>query len=114
MSRKTAVLDYLLTNPFATNEEIASAVNINEDYAKVIISRLKNDEKIEITERTEGDELENKRYIEVISLEAEKPNLKRDIYKSMLDVFIEDFENAGTFDERLEIGKVVIRLLEKL
>ena len=39
---------------------------------------------------------------------------KQEVYEMMLEKYLEDFEQVETFMERVEIGKMIIRLLERI
>nr|DAL69724.1 MAG TPA: hypothetical protein [Caudoviricetes sp.] len=50
------------------------------------------------------------KFVEYVDTQA----FKRGVYEMMVDRYLEDFMAAELFQERVEIGKMVVRILEKL
>lgn len=97
--------DYFAENPTATNTEAASDLDTSEGVIKTYIGRLKRRGKI-IAQEKDG-----KRYISVIEVQKD---FKREVYEMMVEKYLEDFESAEFYTERIEIGKLILRLMEKL
>ena len=47
-------------------------------------------------------------------LPVSKHSYKKEIIETMIGKYMEDFEDCGTLNDRIEVGKVILRLLEKL
>lgn len=43
-----------------------------------------------------------------------KHSYKKGIIETMIDKYMEDFEDCGTLNDRIEVGKIILKLLEKL
>ena len=43
-----------------------------------------------------------------------KHSYKKEIIETMIDKYMEDFKDSETLNDRIEVGKVILRLLEKL
>ena len=103
------LIEYVDNNPFADNEEIASAINTDVKTVKVYLKRLTNRETVKITEE------DGQRVIKVLELPEMKPvEFKRGVYEMMANKYLEDFKRADQFQDRIEIGKMIIRILEKM
>lgn len=100
------VIDYLAENPTATNAEIASDLGAGENVIKTYIGRLNRQSKI-----TTGIGPDGKRHIRVLEVPKD---FKREVYEMMVEKYLEDFDNAEFYTERIEIGKLILRLMEKL
>lgn len=99
------VVDYLAENPTATNSEIATDLGASEGVIKTYIGRLNRQSKINTLEK------DGKRFIQVLEVPKD---FKREVYEMMVEKYLEDFENAEFYTERIEIGKLILRLMEKL
>lgn len=99
--------DYLREHPFATDQEIEDGIGIDPDIRRVYMSRLNRQQKIYI------DTQDDKRRILVLET-PEGDSFKRDTLQMMVDRYLEDFEVAQLYIERVEIGKLILRILEKL
>ena len=109
MNNIEKVLEFLRNNPTATNPEIAKAVRIDADIVKAYISKLKLRGNIEV----QGQGLT--RTITVLKeLPVSKHSYKKGIVETMIDKYMEDFESCELLNDRIEVGKVILRLLEKL
>ncbi len=105
MTKVKQVLEYIRQNPIATNKEIANNLKIEEGTVKVSIHRLKKSGCIKKDEY--GEYLILK---EVDQLGASK----REIYTTMIDVYLEDFIDTNSYNQRVEIGKMILKILEML
>ena len=108
MNKIQELLSYLLENPRATNSEIEKNTSLSNGLIRKYILRLNSQGRIDVSI------IEGIRTIDVYSIDEERPDFKRCIYKMMVDKYIEDFEEAEFFQDRVEIGKMITRLLEKL
>lgn len=116
-TNKKRVADFIIDNPNATNEEIASALDINENSIKSYISQLKTGGFIEV------DGSGSKRTIKVIAeykgrtinaATAEKIELKKDVYTKLLDRYMNDFDLTDDIDKHLKLGNSIMRILDNL
>ena len=114
MSLIRKVFEVIKQNPEFTNSQIADVVGCPVNSVSAYISRMVANGFLE-SEFADG-----KRVLSVLRDMGSgqnrdyKNDLKRDIYQSMLEAYLEDFESAQGFSERAEIGKLILRLLEKL
>ena len=109
MNNIEKVLEFLRNNPTATNPEIAKAVRIDTDIVKAYISKLKARGNIEV----QGQGIT--RTITVLKeMPVSKHSYKKGIVETMIDKYMEDFEDCGTLNDRIEVGKIILKLLEKL
>ncbi|MDO5027560.1 MAG: winged helix-turn-helix domain-containing protein [Tissierellia bacterium] len=99
------VFEFISENPKATNEEIAAALNTSSKVVSTYIRRLENKSRIFLIESKDGREIK--------TLEIPK-DFKRSAYEMMVEKYLEDFESAEFYTERIEIGKLILRLLERL
>lgn len=99
------VLKYVSKNPAASSADIAEALGTSKKVVDIYLTRLEKQERLMIST------LEGARNIEV--LEAPK-EFKRAVYEMMVEKYLEDFEAAELYVERLEIGKLILRLLERM
>lgn len=99
------VLEYVSEKPEASSAEIAEALGSNKKVVDIYLTRLEKQERILISY------LGNVRRIKV--LEAPK-EFKRSVYEMMVEKYLEDFEASKLYVERLEIGKLILRLLERM
>lgn len=99
------VREYLEAHPKASNSDVATALNTSDKVVKTYISRMANSGKIRVSR--EGDS----RHIDVIEMPKD---FKRAVYESMVEKYLEDFDTATFYGERVEIGKLILRILEKL
>ena len=111
------VFEYIREHPTDTPTEIGKALDIQRGHASTYIERLveKGNIKIDYVDGKKTYVFLKERDSAIKSLAiAEQAHFKRDIYQKMLNTYIEDFEGATGFNERVEIGKLILRLLEKI
>ena len=109
MTKVNEILAYLRENPRATNKEIAEELKMDSDNVKATIWKLKDKGYIEVL----GQGVT--RTITVLKeMPASKHSYKKEIIETMIGKYMEDFEDCGTLNDRIEVGKVILRLLEKL
>lgn len=105
MSKIEEVLEYVRSNTFTTNKEISDDLNISEGVVRTYLNRLKN-----------------KGYLEKIDTEykvlkempVNKSNYKQEIIKEMLESYMDDFRELKVINEKVRIGELIIRLVDKL
>lgn len=109
MTKVNEILAYLRENPKAMNKEISDDLKMDSDNVKATIWKLKNSGAIEI----QGQGVT--RTITVLKeLPVSKHSYKKEIIETMIDKYMEDFESCELLNERIEVGKVILKLLEKL
>ena len=109
MTEINAILEYLRNNPTATNPEIADNLKIDVNNVKANIGKLKARGYIEV----QGQGIT--RTITVLKeMPVSKHSYKKEIIETMIGKYMEAFEESGTLNDRIEVGKVILRLLEKL
>ncbi len=102
------IIEAIRNNPKATNKELSEMTGIGESSIRPCLHRMKSRGLIE-------DVGVNQREFAILrELDDTRSTYKRDIFEMMVDKYLEDFEAAEMFGERVEIGKMIIRLLEKL
>ena len=101
MTKIEEVLEYVRSNIFATNKEISDDLNISEGVVRTYLNRLKN-----------------KGYLEKMGILKEMPinksNYKQKIIKEMLESYMDDFRELKVINEKVRIGELIIRLVDKL
>ena len=105
MTKIEELLEYLRCNTYATNKEIAEDLKMGEGVVKTYLNRLKN-----------------KGYLEKIGTEykvlkempVSKSNYKQEIIKEMLESYMDDFRELKVINEKVRIGELIIRLVDKL
>lgn len=97
--------EVLEADPTTSYEDLATAIDSSVKVVRVYIKRLEEQGKIKI------DDSGN---IECLVRTIANENYKRDIYEIMVESYLDDFEKAEFYSERVEIGKLILRLLEKL
>ena len=90
MSKIEEVLEYIRSNTHATNKEISEDLNISEGVVRTYLNRLKN-----------------KGYLEKIGTEYK-------VLKEMLEVYMDDFREIKVINEKIRVGELIIRLVDKL
>lgn len=105
MTKIEEVLEYVRCNTYATNKEIAEDLKMGEGVVKTYLNRLKN-----------------KGYLEKIGTEykvlkempVSKSNYKQEIIKEILESYMDDFRELKVINEKVRIGELIIRLVDKL
>ena len=114
MTEINAVLEYLRDNPKAMNKEIADNLKIDYDNVKSYINRLKTGGYIEVQGQGITRTVTVLKEMPVREKPTSKNSYKKEIIETMIDKYMEDFKDSGTLNDRIEVGKVILRLLEKL
>lgn len=104
MTLKEKLLEYLRENPNADYKDIATNTDIPYGIAKTYICRAK--QKGELKKGENGWEV-------IKEPPVEKFSYKKEVITEMIDIFMEDFRQASPL-ERVDIGKRITMLLEKL
>ena len=114
------VFEYIREHPTDTPSQIGQELGVGRNVVSAYLCKLKNGGYI--TEKyTDGVKehiiLKNRKYLidsQELDIILEQTNYKKEIYQKMLDVYLKDFESAIGFNDRVEIGKLILRLLEKI
>lgn len=105
MTLKEKMFEYLRENPKASYKELEENAGIPYGIAKTYMHRAK--QKGELKELQDGS-------VEVVKEPpVEKSSFKKEVITEMIDIFMEDFR-AVSPSERVDIGKRITMLLEKL
>lgn len=105
MTSKDKLFEYLKENPKSSYKEIVENTGIPYDVVKTYVCRAK--------QKGELKELEDGGYEVVKEPPIEKSSYKKEIVMEMIEIYREDFKNATPY-ERVDIGKRITMLLEKL
>ena len=97
MTKIEEVLEYVRSNTHATNKEIS--------VVRVYINRLKDKGYIEKV----GSE-----YKVLKEMPVNKSCYKQEIIKEMLEVYMDDFREIKVINEKIRVGELIIRLVDKL
>lgn len=107
-SSREIIFDEILKNPSITNKEIEKLTGFNENLVKVSVYRLKKSGMIDC-------KYENgKREFIILDSFLNNQNEKKALYEDMIDIYMNDFINASTFEDRLKVGREIRLLIEKL
>lgn len=107
-SSKELVLDEIIKDPFVSNGELVDRTGLSESLCKTNVHRLKKMGAIDTT--SEND----KRKFIILNEFNSNQSQKKSLYEDMIDIYMEDFINASTFEDRLKVGREVRLLIEKL
>ena len=105
MTKIEEVLEYVRSNTFATNNEISDDLNIREGGGKTYLNRLKNKGYLEKI---------GKEYKVLKEMPVNKSNYKQEIIKEMLESYMDDFRELKVMNEKIRVGELIIRLVDKL
>ena len=105
MTKLEEVLEYVRSNTFATNKEISDDLNISEGVVRTYLNRLKNKGYLEKI---------GKEYKVLKEMPINKSSFKQEIIKEMLESYMDDFRELKVINEKVRIGELIIRLVDKL
>lgn len=107
-SSREMIFDEILKNPSITNKEIEKNTGFNENLVKVSVYRLKKNGMIDCKNEN------GKREFIILNSFSNNQNEKKALYEDMIDIYMNDFINASTFEDRLKVGREIRLLIEKL
>lgn len=107
-SSKELVFDEIIKDPFISNGELTYRTGLSESLCKTNVHRLKKMGSIDTTSEN------NKRKFIILNEFNSNQSQKKSLYEDMIDIYMEDFINASTFEDRLKVGREVRLLIEKL
>lgn len=96
--------ELFLSNPDLDRWELAERVGVSRDTVDVYMKRYRDRGMIE--EKDDGEV--------IFHVKEDSNSFKRDVYEMMVDEYIRDFKKAEFYTERVEIGKIILRLMERL
>lgn len=105
MTKLEEVLEYVRSNTYATNKEISEDLNISEGVVRTYLNRLRNKGYLEKS----GAE-----YKVLKDLPINKSSYKQEVIKEMLEVYMDDFREIKVINEKIRVGELIIRLVDKL
>lgn len=100
------LLEHIREYPKMASRKRADSLKMDLHLVKTYISRLKKKGYIE--EKNKGE------YIVLKQLPTSKSNYKQDIIEEMIEVYLDDFRELKVINEKVRVGELVIRLLDKL
>lgn len=114
MTKCEEIRSILRTNPTASNDQIAEVIGCEVKFVRDMIARMVNrgDISMETVESQTGEKIRSIKVL--IEPKTQRMDYKKKIMKEMCDVYVEDFFAAELFSERAEIGKLILRILERL
>ena len=103
------MMDYLREHPEASNKEIAEVFGADDTTVRTLICRHKGKGELEDTGENGVRHL-------IVHKEPEKQkyDYKKSMLMDMCDTYYLDFQKAELYSERVEIGKMICRILEKI
>ena len=107
-SSKELVFDEIIKDPFISNKEIVERTGLSVSLCNTNIHRLK---KMGLVEAVSED---GKRKFVILDNFKSNRSQKNSLYEDMIDVYMEDFVNASTFEDRLRVGREIRLLIDKL
>ena len=107
-SSRELVFDEIVKDNFVSNQDIMDRTGLNENLVRTNIHRLKKAGLIDSL-----DENESRKFV-ILRNFSTNQSQKKALYEEMIDVYMEDFINASTFEDRLKVGREVRLLIEKL
>lgn len=109
MTKLNMVLEYLREHPEASDKEISENLGIIKKTVNTYVYRLALKGFIKVI-GTPSD-----RVVEIIKEpDVSKSDYKKEIFKQMIDTYLDDFENASSIQERNSIGLMITRLIDRL
>lgn len=108
-TKVSGILEMLRENPKASNEEIGEYISASDSVVRTMLSRLKRKG---LVEDIGANGIREFRVMQTQT--EERYDYKKEMLTNMCDAYYEDFINAELYSERVEIGKMICRILEKL
>lgn len=107
-SSREMVFDEIVKDNFISNQDIMDRTGLNEDVVKTNVYRLKKAGLIDSL-----DEDGSRKFV-ILNNFRTNQSQKKALYEEMIDVYMDDFIHASTFEDRLKVGREVRLLIEKL
>lgn len=106
MTKIEALYNLYSERPDVTAVEAAGILGINQDTVYVYRQRMQDKGLIKCSSPVE--------ILKPYRVDAPGPAYKAEIYKEMIDSFLEDFRAQTTFVDRLAVGREIRLLLERM
>lgn len=115
MTKYEMMVEFLLENPVATNQEIAEGLDISDGYAKQLVSNMRKLGIIEVV-TTEKDERGFKVYPDKLTpSKRNKVSVKRkDIAERLLDIVFEALEEENQIENVINAGHLIVKLMDRM
>lgn len=107
-SSRELVFDEIIKDVFVSNSQLVERTGLSESLCKTNIYRLKKGGFIDSLSE------DGKRKFVILDSFKSNQSQKKILYEDMIDVYMEDFVNASTFEDRLKVGREMRLLIEKL
>ena len=107
-SSREMVFDEIVKDNFISNQDIMDRTGLNEDVVKTNVYSLKKAVLIDSL-----DEDGSRKFV-ILNNFRTNQSQKKALYEEMIDVYMDDFIHASTFEDRLKVGREVRLLIEKL
>lgn len=107
-SSRELVFDEIVKDNFVSNQDIMDRTGLKDNIVRTNIHRLKKAGLIDSL-----DENGSRKFV-ILRNYSTNQSQKKVLYEEMIDVYMEDFINASTFEDRLKVGREVRLLIEKL
>lgn len=107
-SSRELVFDEIVKDNFVSNQDIMDRTGLSDNLVRTNIHRLKKAGLIDSL-----NENGSRKFV-ILNNFRTNQSQKKALYEEMIDVYMEDFINASTFEDRLKVGREVRLLIEKL
>lgn len=113
MTRRDECLEQLLHDGSLSNVQLAENMGISEGYAKKLIHQLKKAEVIEI------EDVDGQRIIKVNEERVHNKRVEKNVFRKarieqVLDIVTEAMEHETHFDNLINAGHLIVKLLDRL
>lgn len=114
MTKCEEIRSLLRQYPDMTDQELTEQVGCDIKFVRDMLYRMAKRGDIEITKTKNEDGTKSRSIQVLIEPKTAKMDYKKKIMMEMCEVYVDDFFNAELFTERVEIGKVILRILERM
>lgn len=114
MTKCEEIRNLLRQYPDMTNQELADQTGCEVKFVRDMLGRMAKRGDVEISETKNEDGTKNRSIQVLIEPKTAKMDYKKKIMMEMCEVYVDDFFAAELFTERVEIGKVILRILERM
>lgn len=114
MTKCEEIRNLLRQYPDMTNQELAEQTDCEVKFVRDMLYRMVKRGDIEIHETKNADGTKSRSIDVLIEPKTAKMDYKKKIMLQMCDAYVDDFFAAELFTERVEIGKVILRILERM
>lgn len=115
MTKYEMMVEFLLENPVATNQEIAEGLGISDGYAKQLVSTMRKMGIIEVV--TAGNDERGFRVFpdKLTPSRRNKVSTKRkDIAERLLDIVFEALEEESQIENVINAGHLIVKLMDRM